>query len=567
MEATIREQEAEEVTENARSTACQPRFYFVAGHPGKPRGAPRPSPRPSFARALDRRRRARKNSFMEETSHLLFRTPAIRHIEREAQAALPPHTLMRRAARAAADLIAARWPRHAVDILCGPGNNGGDGLMLAALLHRAGRQVRVWSLPCDRRPSDAEQAWKELPPGLLQPGEPDANEPPRLAPRLIVDALFGIGLSRPLPEQARRWSEWASHQPATVLALDTPSGLDSDTGTAQPGAFIAQHTLTFIADKPGLHTRAGKDHAGTVSVADLGLSDLIRQHAAHAGRLTRRTDCAALFRPRPHDTHKGSFGTLGLLGGAPGMTGAALLAARAALYGGAGKILVGMAAAPSSTPAYDPLHPELMLRDAEGLLDQAERLGVTVWVAGCGLGAHECAARWLARLLAEAPTTVPLVLDADALALLAAIPELSRALAARSGPAILTPHPLEAARLLGASTEEIQADRIASARELAMRYRSWIVLKGAGSIVCGPDGSWSVNGSGNAGLATAGTGDVLAGMLGALLAQGMDIGEAARAGVWLHGAAADDLVARGTGPLGLTASEIAPAARALRNRG
>ncbi|MDH2235944.1 NAD(P)H-hydrate dehydratase [Pigmentiphaga sp. GD03639] len=506
---------------------------------------------------------------MDPHPHRLLRTPAIRLIEREAQAALPPHTLMRRAAGAAAALIAERWPGHSVDLLCGPGNNGGDGLMLAALLHQAGRRVRVWALPAGRRPADAEQAWQELPAGLLQAGEPDARDLPDPSRTLIVDALFGIGLSRPLPESAQRWTAWAARQGSPILALDAPSGLDTDTGGAQPGAIVAHHTLTFIADKPGLHTRAGRDHAGTVSVADLELESGIGRHAGlpHGGLLVRQADCPALFRPRPQDSHKGSFGTLAILAGAPGMTGAALLAARAALYGGAGKILVGLAeAAPLALPC-DPWHPELMLRDANGLLDHAARLGVGGWVAGCGLGTDAGAERWLGRLLAEAPASAPLVLDADALVLLGTLPDLARGLGARGGPAILTPHPREAARMLGISTDEVQADRIEAARELAARYRAWVVLKGAGSIVCGPHGAWSVNASGNAGLATAGTGDVLAGMLGALLAQGLEAGEAARAGVWLHGAAADSLVARGIGPIGLTASEIAPAARDLRNRG
>jgi len=503
-----------------------------------------------------------------DPSHRLLRTPLLRLVEREAQAALPAHTLMRRAAAAATALIAERWPGREVDLLCGPGNNGGDGLMAAALLHRAGRRVRVWTLPGGSRPPDAAQAWNELPEGLLQAGQPDARGLPAPSRTLIVDAMFGIGLSRPLPEAAQRWAAWAARQDAPVLALDTPSGLDADTGGAQPGAVLAHHTITFIADKPGLHTRAGRDHAGTVSVADLGLDEHVRRHARgpHCGRLVRAADCAALFRPRPHDTHKGSFGTLALLAGAPGMTGAALLAARAALYGGTGKILVGLAESPPLALPCDPLHPELMLRDAGTLLDRAAQLGVTGWIAGCGLGTDDSAERWLGRLLAEAPASAPLVLDADALVLLAAVPALARTLAARGGPAILTPHPREAARMLGIPTDAVQADRIEAARELAARHRAWVVLKGAGSIVCGPHGAWSVNASGNAGLATAGTGDVLAGMLGALLAQGLEAGEAARAGVWLHGAAADALVARGIGPVGLTAGEIACAARDLRNR-
>ncbi len=268
----------------------------------------------------------------------------------------------------------------------------------------------------------------------------------------------------------------------------------------------------------------------------------------------------ALFAPRGPDTHKGSFGTVGVVGGGPGMTGAALLAARAALKTGAGKVLVGFAqeAAPL---ACDPLQPELMLRDARSLLEAD--LGVTAWVAGCGIGTGLLAANILSELFVLR-REAPLVLDADALNLLAR-GEIQPGWGA--GPVVLTPHPAEAARLLGAGTADVQADRPGAARELARRYGAWIVLKGAGTVVCSPQGALQTNPSGNPGLATAGTGDVLAGMLGALLAQQLPLEQAVAGAVWLHGAAADALVAAGIGPVGLTAGELADAARRLRNGG
>lgn len=282
--------------------------------------------------------------------------------------------------------------------------------------------------------------------------------------------------------------------------------------------------------------------------------------APSAGGAIDRAALPALFAPRGQDTHKGSFGTVGVVGGGPGMTGAALLAARAALKTGAGKVLVGFAqdAAPL---ACDPLQPELMLRDARSLLEQD--WGVTAWVAGCGIGTDALAANALSELFVLRRGS-PLVLDADGLNLLARgdiQPNWGE------GAVVLTPHPAEAGRLLGMDTAEVQADRPAAARKLAQRYRAWIVLKGVGTVVCSPNGGLRVNTSGNPGLATAGTGDVLAGMLGSLIAQKLPLEQAVAGAVWLHGAAADALVAQGVGPIGLTAGELADAARALRNGG
>jgi len=270
-----------------------------------------------------------------------------------------------------------------------------------------------------------------------------------------------------------------------------------------------------------------------------------------------RQNLPALFAPRPADAHKGTCGTVAVVGGGAGMAGAVLLAARAALKTGAGKVLAGFAQA-SCPLACDPLQPELMLRDAASLFQAG--LPVDAWVAGCGLGTDAQARATLDALFAQRGDA-PLVLDADGLNLLAggALPAWG------TGPVILTPHPAEAARLLGTDTRAVQADRPAAARALASRHGAWVVLKGAGTLVCRPDGLCLRNITGNAGLATAGTGDVLAGMLGSLVAQGIALDQAVPGAVWLHGAAADALVAARIGPIGLTAGELADAARQLRN--
>ena len=282
------------------------------------------------------------------------------------------------------------------------------------------------------------------------------------------------------------------------------------------------------------------------------------QNTLQTGLAVSIDQVSALFKPRDPQGHKGSFGCAAILGGARGMTGAAILAGRAALKTGAGKVMVAIAQSPMPV-AYDSATPELMLHDGQELLETASQMDA--WAAGCGLGLSDYARRLLRQLFIKRKD-IPLVLDADGLNAVAS-GEISPTWG--KGEIVLTPHPAEAARLLQTDTQKIQGDRTSAAMALAKKYKAWVVLKGAGTIICAPDLSWQINTTGNVGLATAGSGDVLSGILVSLLAQGMSIQTAVLAGVWLHGCAADRLVQQGVGPIGLTAGELADAARSIRN--
>jgi hydroxyethylthiazole kinase-like uncharacterized protein yjeF len=476
----------------------------------------------------------------------------VRAIERAAAGA----PLMERAGLAAAgvarDLLAGCVPR--VLVLAGPGNNGGDALVVARWLKSWFFDVSV-AFHGDARKLSADaaaahQAWRDA------GGAVGADWPEGGDWGLLVDGLFGIGLARPVEGRVAAWIARANASTVPILALDIPSGLNADTGAAYPPTIRAQATATFIALKPGLLTADGPDCCGVISVHALGLD-------ATAAAPGRRVDwqAVAIDLPEPlrrtqRNMHKGSFGTLGIVGGNDGMVGAAVLAARAALYLGAGKTWVGLAA--NEPPAVDWTQPELMLRRARDVLDA----GPTALVVGPGLGTDARARELLAHAL---PLPLPLVLDADALNLIATDAELARGVAARAHATAITPHPAEAARLLATTTAAVQDDRLSAALALAAKFDAAVVLKGAGSVLAFADGTWAINASGNPGLASGGTGDVLSGMLGALLAQGIALDAALVCAVCLHGAAADALVAVGVGPLGLTASELAPAARRLVN--
>lgn len=464
-------------------------------------------------------------------------------MEQAAGLVLAPHTLMQRAGLAVARLALALAP-HAriVWIAAGPGNNGGDGIEAALHLQSWGKQVRLaWLGDPATAPSDTRLSWARAHAAGVQRHEGPA--PALDAQDLCIDALLGLGASRAPEGHLAEAIDRMNASAAPVLAIDLPSGLDPDTG--QPfgaHAVRARWTLSLLSLKPGLFTGRGRDLAGEVWFCDLGVPP--QPGDAMLG-------AAPADQHRPHASHKGSFGDVLVVGGAEGMTGAALLAASAAMHGGAGRVLVGLL--DPKAPSWVDGQPELMLRKPDDeIFKQA-----TV-VCGCG-GAH-AVREHLPRLISLAPR---LVLDADALNALAQDASLQELLTRRMArPAfadttVMTPHPLEAARLLGSDTEGVQHDRLAAARALVERFGCVVVLKGSGSVIAAPGKLPVINPSGNARLATAGTGDVLAGMVAARLAGGQGAFTAACDAVYQHGSLADHWPA----DLPLTASGLARAAR------
>ncbi len=483
----------------------------------------------------------------------ILRTRELRQVEQD-YAHLP---LMERAGLAAAHLareMVGEAPARVL-VLAGPRNNGGDAFVVARWLGEWFFDVTVaFRGDAAALSADAGAAFRAF---VAAGGATVDDIPADWRGELVVDGLFGIGLARAIDGAYARWIEWANASRVPILALDVPSGLDADTGDAQGPCILAAKTASFISWKPGLLTGDGPDRCGEVVVLDLGL-DL--GATPGGGALLRWPELArelpAVLRRQRRNVHKGSFGTLGIIGGSSGMTGAALLAGRAALHTGAGKTLVGLLA--GGELAFDPATPELMLREAEAVLEAP----LEALVCGPGLGSGERAVALVRRALAR---PVPLLLDADALNLIAATPALAVLAHDRACPTLVTPHPGEAARLLGVARDEVQRDRLAAAAELAQRLRASVALKGAGTVLAHPDGRFGINASGNSGLASGGTGDTLAGFVGALLAQGIAGPDALALAVCLHGAAADALVARGEGPLGLTAGELPIIARRLLN--
>jgi hydroxyethylthiazole kinase-like uncharacterized protein yjeF len=430
---------------------------------------------------------------------------------------------MQRAAQAAAALAQGIAGKDVL-VVAGPGNNGGDARLMADLLRQQFFRVKVVSDPSEL---PREGRWN-----------------------LVVDGLFGIGLARDVEGPHAQLVDYINAQRCPVLALDIPSGLHADSGRVLGRAVRATHTITFIALKPGLLTLDGPDHCGEITLADLGLA----VPSASAWEASRELFAAQMKR-RPRNFHKGLAGTLGVIGGASGMTGAALLAARAALRLGAGRVRVGLV---DTHIVVDPVMPELMLAHADEVLGT----DLDALVIGPGLGQSERAETLLGAVLAS---ELPCVLDADALNLIAENSDLRHACHRRQADTLITPHPAEAARLLGSSTAAVQADRVKAARMLCENLNAHTVLKGEGSILVARDGHWFINRTGNPGMASAGMGDVLSGMLGALLGQRYSGETALVLGTHLHGAAADELARSGIGPIGMTAGELIDAARRLWN--
>ncbi len=481
----------------------------------------------------------------------LYGIAATRRLEQAAAATLPAHSLMQRAGLAAARLSLALAP-HAqhIWIACGPGNNGGDGLEAAMHLHQWGKKVSVTWLGArdtSRVPADALASHARA----QAAGVAFAEAPPT-GFDFALDALLGIGATpRPSDTGTDRLSQWLAllrGSPQPVLALDIPSLLDADTGTDLAIESIAANayqqrakdrfTLTFLTVKPGLFTGRGRDLAGQIWWDDLGVTpgDMPAPDPAPQAWLLGRDRVGRPARDRaPHASHKGSFGDVVILGGESGgatqMAGAALLAGRAALHAGAGRVFVALLGQAGLT--VDPQQPELMFR-SPAALDFSQQVVV------CGCGGGDAVAGVLPRALSSAAA---LVLDADALNVISRDTQLQALLRARRGRAyrtVLTPHPLEAARLLGCSAGSVQADRFGAAHQLAEQFQCVVVLKGSGSVIAAPGEMALVNPTGNARLATAGTGDVLAGMLGALLAGGQTALDAACNAVFQHGLLADN---------------------------
>ena len=459
---------------------------------------------------------------------------------------------MQRAGKAVADAALALLAQDTSDrrilIAVGPGNNGGDALVAALELATHGVPVSiVMPVAPGELSSDAKMALDKAKGKLISFVELTELRDDHVWD-LVIDGLFGIGLTRAVQGEFRMLVNYLNQLSCPVLAIDVPSGLNADHGTliGPDGIAVkASTTISFIANKPGLHTQHGRDYAGTVTVNNLNIPRSL--FGEPVAELNRPELFYSSMRPRAHASHKGSHGDLFVLGGASGMTGAVLLAARAGAMTGAGRVFAGFIDTP---PPFDPVHLELMCRSAQSLNPTRGAI-----VVGPGMGVSREANDLLARMFS---IDLDLVIDADALNLLAVEPGLQQRLIQRRAATLLTPHPLEAARLLEMNVEQIQADRLAAARKLATKFQSVVILKGSGTVIAKPDNSINpdnsivINTTGNPALATAGTGDVLAGLCGSLLAQQWPVWDAALAAVWIHGHAADCMINEGVGPIGIT---------------
>ncbi|HKV55448.1 MAG TPA: NAD(P)H-hydrate dehydratase [Candidatus Binataceae bacterium] len=483
------------------------------------------------------------------------------------------YALMTNAGEAVARAIARRWPdaiARGVLVVAGKGNNGGDGFVVARRLRRGGEAARVLLLSriADLK-GDAARAFREF---AAEGGavneivdEKGLSDAFGQAPAgVIVDAVFGTGLNAEVRGLARHAIDAINAADAPVAAVDIPSGVNSDTGAVMGVAVRATVTITFGFAKYGHASYPGAEFCGCLEIAEIGFAREAIGDIAPRGRLIEHADATTLIRPRGENTHKGTYGHPLIIAGSRGKSGAAVLVARGALRAGAGLVT---AAIPESVAAIVAAgQAELMtepMPDHEGHFEGAssiERIaelaqGKSVLIAGPGMGTSEDT-RLIVEWLAKEGTRPdrPLLLDADALNVLARISPTI--LKSAKGPVVLTPHPGEMARLLAISTSEVNADRISAARRLAEVTGAGVLLKGARSVMVTPELDVFVNSSGNPGMATPGMGDVLSGIIGALIGQGISAGDALKAGVFMHGHAADRLAAR-IGPAGYLAGELA----------
>jgi NAD(P)H-hydrate epimerase len=486
----------------------------------------------------------------------LYRAASVRELDRIAieELGIPGATLMARAGEAALELLLSIWPRaKSVAIVCGGGNNAGDGYVVARLAKGQGVNVRVADLgdPARLR-GDARGARLALEGAGVQPA-PFTSAALNGA-EVIVDAVFGTGLDR---EVEGRWaSAIASLNAASapILALDIPSGLNADTGRVMGEAVRATETVSFIGLKQGLFTGDGPDRCGRIHFHDLAVPESIYERCPPDAIVDRLENFHAVLGARPRGAHKGHFGHVLVIGGDSGYVGAARLASEAALRSGAG--LVSVASRSAHAYVINAGRPEIMAHgvatkaDLKALIRRADVIAV-----GPGLGQSS----WARQMLDSAlEAEKPLVVDADGLNLLAESKD-----ARLNSSSVMTPHPGEAGRLLNSSAAEVEADRFAALSSLVERYGAVCVLKGAGTLTAGPDGGPSVCAAGTPGMATGGMGDVLTGVVAALVAQGMGAQAAARAGVCLHARAGD--LAAGRLERGTLASDLMRQLRILVN--
>ncbi len=483
---------------------------------------------------------------MFSISDRLYTAEGARALDRHAIDALgiPGYTLMERAGNAVLEAARAAWPAHnSWLILCGAGNNAGDGYVVARLAHEFGVKTRVVALSDPERltgeAATAYTAWREAGGEVLSwpCAIPDHVN-------LVIDALLGIGIDRPVSGAYAEAIAAVNAEDCPRVAVDIPSGLNADTGEAMGCAVRADMTVTFIGKKRGLYTADGPEHAGTILFDRLEVPTATHHAVGGAGRLLNREYLREGLPRRPRNSHKGSFGHVWLVGGNRGMSGAVRLAGEGALRAGAG--LVSVATHPEHAALVNLTRPELMVRGVDGrdtLMADWER--ATVLAVGPGLGTDDWARSLLDACLDDPR---PLVLDADGLNLLAESPR-------RREDWILTPHPAEAARLLASDTPTVQADRVGAAMALAERFGAVVILKGCGSVVAAPEGSWDLCALGNPGMSTGGSGDVLTGVVAAMRAQGFDAREAARLATLAHAAAGDAAALQGE--RGLLAGDIA----------
>lgn len=491
----------------------------------------------------------------------LYSAEQVRVLDRLAieQAGISAFELMSRAGEAAFACLLGRWPEEQqICVFAGPGNNGGDAWVLAALARLHGMDVRFYTVGDHGRASDSAQQARQM---ALEAGvQPEAYSGELdYEGHLIVDGLLGTGLNAPVKGEFAHAIAAINQHWADVLALDLPSGLNADTGTIMGDAVRASMTVTFIGVKQGLLTAAGPDVCGEVAFASLAVEPSIYRRLPATVERISWDRCDRLGRRLPAragSAHKGDFGHVLVIGGDTGMGGAVAMAAEAA-----GRCGSGLVSCATRTEHVVPLlvrRPEIMVRGIESGLELQPLLEkASVLAIGPGLGQGSWSELLLQQVLGS---RLPLLMDADALNILAS-PGWKQDFAGRE--VILTPHPGEAARLLGVTSADVQADRFRAARQLAERYQAVVVLKGQGTLIASPEGRLALCTDGNPGMSSGGMGDVLSGVIAALLAQGMTACEAACIGVCIHSAAAD-MAARG-GQRGLLASDLMMYLRELMN--